>query len=123
MNASGVMPRCAAKRHRHAGYSACRGPGLHAFQCAPRYEADSDWQHEVWRDVYSSVQPSDLKAQDLGDVVILTGSARIKVRENRWISACASPTPMQSETAVGRWLFGSPRGYPTNQPRYRNLLW
>ena len=29
--------------------------------------------------VYSSVQPSDLKAQDLGDVVILTGSARIKV--------------------------------------------
>ena len=29
--------------------------------------------------VYSSVQPSDVKAQDLGDVVILTGSARIKV--------------------------------------------
>jgi hypothetical protein len=30
--------------------------------------------------VYSSVQPSDVKVlQDLGDVVILTGSARIKV--------------------------------------------
>ena len=29
--------------------------------------------------VYSSVQPFDVKAQDLGDVVILTGSARIKV--------------------------------------------
>jgi len=29
--------------------------------------------------VYSSVRPSDVKAQDLGDVVILTGSAQIKV--------------------------------------------
>jgi hypothetical protein len=29
--------------------------------------------------VYSSVQPSEVKAQDLGGVVILTGSAQIKV--------------------------------------------
>lgn len=29
--------------------------------------------------VYSSVLPSDVKAQDLGNVVILTGSAQIKV--------------------------------------------
>jgi ketosteroid isomerase-like protein len=29
--------------------------------------------------VYSSLQPSDVRAHDLGDVVILTGVARIKV--------------------------------------------
>ena len=29
--------------------------------------------------VYSSVEPSDVKAQDLGDAVVLTGVARIKV--------------------------------------------
>jgi ketosteroid isomerase-like protein len=29
--------------------------------------------------VYSSVVPSDVKAQDLGDTVVLTGLARIKV--------------------------------------------
>ena len=29
--------------------------------------------------VYQSVVPSDVKAQDLGDAVVLTGSARIKV--------------------------------------------
>lgn len=29
--------------------------------------------------VYTSVEPSDVKAQDLGDTVVLTGVARIKV--------------------------------------------
>ena len=29
--------------------------------------------------VYSSVEPSDVKAQDLGDTVVLTGIAQIKV--------------------------------------------
>ena len=29
--------------------------------------------------VYASVEPSDVKAQDLGDVVVLTGAAQIKV--------------------------------------------
>jgi hypothetical protein len=29
--------------------------------------------------VYSSVEPSDVKAQDLGEVVVLTGAARIRV--------------------------------------------
>ena len=29
--------------------------------------------------VYTSVEPSDVKAQDLGDVVVLTGVAQIKV--------------------------------------------
>ena len=28
---------------------------------------------------YTAVEPSDVKAQDLGDVVVLTGSARIRV--------------------------------------------
>jgi ketosteroid isomerase-like protein len=29
--------------------------------------------------VYSAVEPSDVRAQDLGDVVVLTGAARIRV--------------------------------------------
>ena len=29
--------------------------------------------------VYSSIEPSDVKAQDLGDTVVLTGSCRISV--------------------------------------------
>ena len=29
--------------------------------------------------VYTSVEPSDVKAQDLGDIVVLTGSCRISV--------------------------------------------
>ena len=29
--------------------------------------------------VYSAVEPSDVKAQDLGDAVVLTGVARVKV--------------------------------------------
>ncbi len=32
--------------------------------------------------VYTSVEPSDVQAQDLGDVVVLTGIARIKVTSN-----------------------------------------
>ncbi|MFV0296896.1 MAG: nuclear transport factor 2 family protein [Hyphomicrobiaceae bacterium] len=32
--------------------------------------------------VYSSVVPSNVKAQDLGDTVVLTGEARIKVTVN-----------------------------------------
>ena len=32
--------------------------------------------------VYTSVVPSDVKAQDLGDSVVLTGSARISVMAN-----------------------------------------
>ena len=32
--------------------------------------------------VYTSVEPSDVKAQDLGDAVVLTGVARIKVVSN-----------------------------------------
>ena len=32
--------------------------------------------------VYTSVMPSDVKAQDLGDVVVLTGIAEIKVDSN-----------------------------------------
>ena len=32
--------------------------------------------------VYTSVEPSDVKAQDLGDVVVLTGSCRISVMSN-----------------------------------------
>src|SRR5882724_2045027 len=32
--------------------------------------------------VYTGVEPSDVKAQDLGDAVVLTGSARIHVMSN-----------------------------------------
>jgi hypothetical protein len=32
--------------------------------------------------VYTSVEPSDVKAQDLGDAVVLTGIARIQVVSN-----------------------------------------
>jgi ketosteroid isomerase-like protein len=32
--------------------------------------------------VYTSVEPSDVKAQDFGDVVVLTGVAQIKVTSN-----------------------------------------
>ena len=32
--------------------------------------------------VYTSVEPSELKAQDLGDAVVLTGIARIRVTSN-----------------------------------------
>jgi ketosteroid isomerase-like protein len=32
--------------------------------------------------VYTSVEPSDVTAQDLGDAVVLTGIARIKVESN-----------------------------------------
>jgi ketosteroid isomerase-like protein len=32
--------------------------------------------------VYTSVEPSDVKAQDLGDTVVLTGIAQIKVMAN-----------------------------------------
>ena len=32
--------------------------------------------------VYSSIEPSDVKAQDFGDTVVLTGAARIQVTAN-----------------------------------------
>jgi hypothetical protein len=32
--------------------------------------------------VYTAVEPSDVKAQDLGEAVVLTGSARISVMSN-----------------------------------------
>ena len=32
--------------------------------------------------VYTSVEPSDVKAQDLGDTVVLTGTCQIKVTAN-----------------------------------------
>jgi len=34
------------------------------------------------RTVYTAVEPSDVKAQDLGDAVVLTGAARIGVTSN-----------------------------------------
>jgi ketosteroid isomerase-like protein len=37
---------------------------------------------ESGRTVYTGVEPSDVKAQDLGDAVVLTGSARIHVMSN-----------------------------------------
>lgn len=37
---------------------------------------------ESGRTVYTAVEPSDVKAQDLGEAVVLTGSARISVMAN-----------------------------------------
>jgi ketosteroid isomerase-like protein len=37
---------------------------------------------ESGKTVYTSVVPSDVKAQDLGDTVVLTGTARIHVLSN-----------------------------------------
>src|SRR5436309_12261455 len=37
---------------------------------------------ESGKTVYTAVEPSDVKAQDLGDTVVLTGSARIRVTSN-----------------------------------------
>jgi ketosteroid isomerase-like protein len=37
---------------------------------------------ESGRTVYTAVEPFDVKAQDLGDAVVLTGSARIGVMSN-----------------------------------------
>jgi ketosteroid isomerase-like protein len=37
---------------------------------------------ESGKTVYTAVEPSDVKAQDLGDAVVLTGSARIGVTSN-----------------------------------------
>ena len=37
---------------------------------------------EAGSTVYSAVEPSDVKAQDLGDAVVLTGQARISVNSD-----------------------------------------
>jgi hypothetical protein len=37
---------------------------------------------ESGRTVYTGVEPSDVKAQDLGNAVVLTGTARISVMSN-----------------------------------------
>ena len=37
---------------------------------------------ESGKTVYTAVEPFDVKAQDLGDAVVLTGSARIRVMSN-----------------------------------------
>ena len=37
---------------------------------------------ESGKTVYTGVEPSDVKAQDLGDAVVLTGAARINVLSN-----------------------------------------
>ena len=37
---------------------------------------------ETGATVYTAVEPSDVKAQDLGDAVVLTGVAQIKVTSN-----------------------------------------
>jgi Domain of unknown function (DUF4440) len=59
--------------------------------------------------VYTSVEPSDVKAQDLGAAVVLTGTARISVTSN------GNPinfgvrftTSMPTTTDSGRWWPGS----------------
>lgn len=59
--------------------------------------------------VYSAVEPSEVRSQDLGDAVVLTGlrGSRFSRMERSLTSACGLPTPMLSEASAGRWLCGS----------------
>ena len=45
-------------------------------------KTEPDRRHGVGATVYTGVEPSDVKAQDLGDTVVLTGIAQIKVVSN-----------------------------------------
>jgi ketosteroid isomerase-like protein len=53
--------------------------------------------------VYSSVVPSDVKAQDLGDTVILTGSARIGVMSQGRPNSFAVRFTDVWSNRTGRW--------------------
>jgi hypothetical protein len=56
-----------------------RRPRLHALRGAAGHQAEPDRRHGIRATVYTAVEPSDVKAQDLGDAVVLTGSCRISV--------------------------------------------
>ena len=50
--------------------------------------------------VYTGVEPSDVKAQDFGDVVVLTGTAQIKVTSNGTVSAFVEGPPLAVPNGV-----------------------
>jgi ketosteroid isomerase-like protein len=53
--------------------------------------------------VYSAVEPSDVKAQDFGTVVVLTGAARIRVTSNGKPNAFAVRFTDVYANVAGRW--------------------
>ena len=55
--------------------------------------------------VYTAVEPSDVKAQDLGDAVVLTGCAVLASwrRGDPTVSVSVLPTFMPIKAASGRW--------------------
>jgi ketosteroid isomerase-like protein len=53
--------------------------------------------------VYAGVEPSDVKAQDLGDAVVLTGIAQIKVISNGTPNAFAVRFTDVYARRAGRW--------------------
>src|SRR5882672_4140408 len=53
--------------------------------------------------VYTSVEPSDVKAQDLGDAVVLTGVAQIRVVSNGNPNAFGVRFPDIYAKRNGRW--------------------
>ena len=56
---------------------------------------------ELGATVYTSVVPSDVKAQDLGDTVVLTGSAGSASCRRAGRAASASASPMSRPTRAG----------------------
>jgi ketosteroid isomerase-like protein len=54
--------------------------------------------------VYKSVVPSDVKAQDLGDAVVLTGTARIEVTSNGTPNTLSVRFTDVYARRNGRWL-------------------
>jgi len=53
--------------------------------------------------VYTSVEPSDVKAQDLGDTVVLTGSCRISVTSGGRLSSFGVRFTDVYANKGGRW--------------------
>ena len=53
--------------------------------------------------VYTGVEPSDVKAQDFGDVVVLTGTAQIKVTSNGTPNAFAVRFIDVYARRAGKW--------------------
>ena len=61
--------------------------------------------------VYNAVEPSDVKAQDLGSAVVLTGVARIRATSGGEVKRRLSASPMctPAGAASEKWGHGSPR--------------
>src|ERR1700739_4557475 len=58
---------------------------------------------ESGRTVYTAVEPSDVKAQDLGDAVVLTGACRISVMSGGRPNSCGVRFTDVYANKGGRW--------------------